>query len=151
MVVVAVGAGADTFAVTAADIVFASLLRGFRFVTEAVGFVSAGAAVQQAAAVVSAVVFLFVAQQVVAGSLLVVLAVDVAAAVSVVAVLLPTGLAQAVIGLKAAALVMLLVSVSMLDIGENMRRVFSNIDMFCLLISSSVVPKGKMLPRVVWK
>lgn len=45
----------------------------------------------------------------------------------------------------------LFVKVSKLAIGENMRRVFSNIDMFCLLISSSVVPKGKMLPNVVWK
>ncbi len=47
--------------------------------------------------------------------------------------------------------VRLLVRASKLAIGENMRRVFSNMDMFCLLISSNVVPKGKMLPNVVWK
>ena len=47
--------------------------------------------------------------------------------------------------------VKLFVKASKLAMGENIRKVFSNMDMFCLLISSSVVPKGKMLPKVVWK
>jgi len=49
------------------------------------------------------------------------------------------------------AAVRLLVRASKLVIGENMRKAFSNIDMFCLLISSSVEPKGNMLPSEVWK
>lgn len=32
--------------------------------------------------------------------------------------------------------------------GVNIRMVFSNMDMFCLPISSSVVPKGNMPPKV---
>lgn len=71
--------------------------------------------------------------------------------VAVFAASVDDAFAVLVVELKGDKLPRLFVRASKLAMGENMRSVFSNMDMFCLLISSSVVPKGKMLPSVVWK